>query len=228
MGPRCQTADVDRQLDRAPTTVGDFGSSNGGSPRLKFAERASRLQERLRSQFPRSRCYGLPPRVRLGVEGHQSLPYQPRGCKPCGWQAINGRTPPRWSACRRRWARRGSDRLAACHRLTPGLSGRYLSFIGEREEIALPGHHPGTDRHFVVAVAHRRRRRHRGPRNAGVREIARRVGGHPSTVSPQFRRDAATRGGKLPCRASVAQWKADLVAQRSETAKLVVNGRPRG
>lgn len=83
------------------------------------------------------------------------------------------------------------------------LSGRYLSF-GEREEIALLKAH-----------------------GAGVREIARRVGRAPSTISRELRRNAATRGGRLDYRASVAQWKADLLARRPKTAKLVVNERLR-
>ena len=81
----------------------------------------------------------------------------------------------------------------------PGLSDRYLSFQ-EREEIAL-----------LKA------------QNAGVRDIAKRLGRAPSTISRELRRNAATRGGKLEYRASVAQWKAELVAQRPKTAKLVVN-----
>lgn len=80
-------------------------------------------------------------------------------------------------------------------------SGRYLSF-GEREEIAL-----------LKAGG------------AGVRQIARELGRAPSTVSRELRRNAATRGGKLEYRASVAQWKAELVARRPKTAKLVVNSR---
>jgi IS30 family transposase len=83
------------------------------------------------------------------------------------------------------------------------LSGRYLSFR-EREEIA-------------ILKAH----------GAGVREIARRLGRAPSTISRELRRNAATRGGKLDYRASVAQWKAELVAQRPKTAKLALNGRLR-
>lgn len=58
---------------------------------------------------------------------------------------------------------------------------------------------------------------------AGVRQIARQLGRAPSTVSRELRRNAATRGGKLEYRASVAQWKAELLAQRPKTAKLVVN-----
>jgi IS30 family transposase len=79
------------------------------------------------------------------------------------------------------------------------FSGRYLTFA-EREEIAL-----------LKA------------QGAGVRAIAREVGRSPSTISRELRRNAATRGGKLEYRASVAQWKAELVARRPKTAKLVAN-----
>jgi len=58
-----------------------------------------------------------------------------------------------------------------------------------------------------------------------VREIARRIGRSPSSVSRELRRNAATRGGKLEYRASVAQWKAELVARRPKAAKLVTNPR---
>jgi hypothetical protein len=83
------------------------------------------------------------------------------------------------------------------------LSGRYLSFR-EREEIAI-----------LKA------------QDVGVREIAWRLGRAPSTISRELHRNAATRGGKLDYRASVAQWKAELVAQRPKTAKLVMNDRLR-
>lgn len=83
------------------------------------------------------------------------------------------------------------------------ISGRYLSFQ-EREEIAL-----------LKA------------QGVGVREIARRLGRSPSTVSRELRRNAATRGGKLEYRASVAQWKAELMARRPKTAKLAANERLR-
>jgi IS30 family transposase len=83
------------------------------------------------------------------------------------------------------------------------ISSRYLSFQ-EREEIAM-----------LKA------------QGAGVREIARRLGRSPSTISRELRRNAATRGGKLDYRASVAQWKAELVARRPKTAKLATNDRLR-
>jgi IS30 family transposase len=83
------------------------------------------------------------------------------------------------------------------------LSGRYLSFE-EREEIAL-----------------------RRAQGAGVREIARCLGRAPSTISRELRRNAATRGGKLDYRASVAQWKAELMARRPKTAKLAADDRLR-
>lgn len=80
-------------------------------------------------------------------------------------------------------------------------SGRYLSFA-EREEIGL-----------LRAT------------KCGVREIARRTGRSPSTISRELRLNAATRGGRLDYRASVAQWHADRQARRSKTSKLADNGR---
>lgn len=83
------------------------------------------------------------------------------------------------------------------------VSGRYLSFP-EREEIAI-----------LKA------------QGAGVREIARRLGRHPSTISRELRRNAATRGGRLDYRASVAQWHSELRARRPKQCKLAVNDRLR-
>src|SRR3954470_4245893 len=57
----------------------------------------------------------------------------------------------------------------------------------------------------------------------GVRAIAREIGRSPSTISRELRRNAATRGGRLEYRASVAQWKAELVARRPKPAKLASN-----
>jgi len=83
------------------------------------------------------------------------------------------------------------------------LSGRYLSFA-EREEIALLS-----------------------AQGIGVRAIGRRLGRSPSTISRELRRNAATRGGKLEYRASVAQWKAEMMARRPKPAKLAVDPRLR-
>src|SRR5215211_4474661 len=80
-------------------------------------------------------------------------------------------------------------------------TGRYLSF-SEREEIAL-----------LKA------------QGRGVREIARKLRRDPGTISREVRRNAATRGGKLDYRASVAQWKAQTAARRPKPAKLVTNSR---
>ncbi len=87
-------------------------------------------------------------------------------------------------------------------RLSPP-SGRYLSFA-EREEIAL-GRVQGL----------------------GVREVARCLGRSPSTISRELRRNAATRGGQLAYRASIAQWKAERATRRPKRAKLVENHRLR-
>src|SRR3954466_2768339 len=78
-------------------------------------------------------------------------------------------------------------------------SGRYLSFA-EREEVAL-----------WRAQGH------------GVREVARRLGRAPSTISRELRRNAATRGGGLEYRATTAQWHAERSARRPKPAKLATN-----
>ena len=54
------------------------------------------------------------------------------------------------------------------------------------------------------------------PQGVGVRELARRLGRDPSTISRELRRNAATRGGRLEYRASVAQWKSDLLGSTSQ------------
>jgi len=103
-------------------------------------------------------------------------------------------------ACHSRWARAGSVIVVACRCSCPSLCPeRYLSFA-EREEIALLR-----------------------AQDIGVREIARLIGRSPSTVSRELIRNAATRGGKLEYRASVAQWKSELVARRPKPAKLLAN-----
>ena len=99
-----------------------------------------------------------------------------------------------------RWFREAGG-MAPISLLPP--SGRYLSFA-EREELAL------------LRV-----------QGCGVREMARRLGRSPSTVSRELRRNAATRGGTLRYRATVAQWKAERAAQRPKTVKLADNERLR-
>ena len=74
-------------------------------------------------------------------------------------------------------------------------SGRYLSFA-EREEISL---------------LH--------AQQLGVREIAWRPERTPSTISRELRRNAATRGGNLQYRATVAQWKAERAVQRPKPSE---------
>jgi IS30 family transposase len=86
-------------------------------------------------------------------------------------------------------------------RLQESVSGRYLS-SGEREDIALWR-----------------------AQGAGVREIGRRLGRAPSTVSRELRRNASTRTYRLDYKASVAQWHAERRARRPKTAKLVSNDR---
>jgi len=59
--------------------------------------------------------------------------------------------------------------------------------------------------------------------SCGVREIARRLGRSPSTISRELRRNAATRSGKLEYRATTAQRHADRRARRPKLAKIAAN-----
>src|SRR5512135_2465071 len=99
-----------------------------------------------------------------------------------------------------RWFRHGGGMPPLCLRVP---SGRFLSFA-EREEIALGW-----------------------AQRLGVRQIAARLGRSPSTIHREGRRNAATRGGQLDYRASVAQWKAERAARRPKSAKLADNDRLR-
>ena len=81
----------------------------------------------------------------------------------------------------------------------PSRSTRYLS-LAEREELAI-----------LRAQDH------------GVREIARRTGRAPSTISRELRRNAATRGGGFEYRATTAQWHTDRAARRPKTARLAMH-----
>jgi len=56
-----------------------------------------------------------------------------------------------------------------------------------------------------------------------VREIARRLGWAPSTISRELRRNAATRSGSFDYRATTAQWHAERAARRPKPAKLAVH-----
>ena len=78
-------------------------------------------------------------------------------------------------------------------------SGRFLS-LAEREEIALLR-----------------------AQQFGIREIARRIGRSPSTVSRELIRNAATRSGYVEYRATTAQWHAERRAMRPKIAKLASN-----
>ena len=83
------------------------------------------------------------------------------------------------------------------------VSGRYLSFA-EREEIAILR-----------------------SQQCGVRDIARRLGRAPSTISRELRRNAATHSNELTYRATTAQWHAERRASRPKVAKLAANDRLR-
>jgi transposase, IS30 family len=104
------------------------------------------------------------------------------------------------SAVGTRWFRESGG--MAPHAFVP-LSGRYLSFA-EREEIAM---------------LH--------AQQLGVREVARRIGRDPATISRELRRNASTRSNELPYRATTAQWHAERRACRPKVAKLATDDRLR-
>jgi IS30 family transposase len=83
-------------------------------------------------------------------------------------------------------------------------SGRYLS-LAERE-------------HISIWWAQR----------VSMREIARRLGRSPSTVSRELHRNAATRSKQWEYRASTAQWHAEQRARRPKVSKLAVHDQLRG
>ena len=87
--------------------------------------------------------------------------------------------------------------------LAAAVPGRYLSF-SEREDIAVWR-----------------------AQDAGVREIARRLGRSPSRISRELRRNASTRTYRLDYRASTAQWHAERRARRPKIARLAADERLR-
>jgi len=87
--------------------------------------------------------------------------------------------------------------------LPPTVSGRYLSFT-EREDLAIWR-----------------------AQKIGVREIARRLGRNPSTISREVRRNASTRTWRLEYKPSTAQWHAERRARRPKEARLATNERLR-
>jgi IS30 family transposase len=142
------------------------------------------------------------------MRGPMRLPGRPPGWRrehrQRFWEAIAGGASSEdaavlagvASAVGTRWFREGGGMPT----VSPApLSGRYLSFA-EREEIAI-----------LRAQEY------------GVREIARRTSRHPSTVSRELRRNAATRSGTVDYRATNAQWHADRRARRPKGSKLAAN-----
>ena len=104
------------------------------------------------------------------------------------------------SAVGTRWFRQGGGMPPIS--LAP-TADRYLRFA-EREGIA------------ILHAQH-----------VGVREIARRVGRDPSTISRRLRRNVSTRSGELTYRATTAQWHAERRASRPKMSKLAENDRLR-
>src|SRR3954464_1095235 len=155
--------------------------------------------------------------------------------RSAGWmKALTGRSPMKspGAPARRRDAERlfwreiakglSSEDAAVAVGVSPAAGSRWFR---ERGGMPLFLVAPVTDRY--LSFAEREDIAMLKGQGLGVREIARRVGRDPSTISRELRRTAATRAGKLDYRASVAQWKADLLARRPKTSKLVQNARLR-
>ncbi len=214
---------------------------------LVAASRRSSHKARCRRHVRRGRCFragrlggGDARRPRRCTGWTQSVVATPRVSRgrmgrPVGWIcSLTGRLPMkssdaprhRWEIQREFWRVIATGLTSEAAAITVGVapvvgcrwfrhaggmqpfslvesSGRYLTF-SEREEIAILR-----------------------AQGAGVRQIARRIGRDPSTVSRELRRNAATRDGKLEYRTCVAQWKAEMMARRPKAAKLVANPRLR-
>ena len=119
---------------------------------------------------------------------------------------------------------------AGCQFGGRGLRGRRVA--GGRDPLVPPGWRGGSEasaggvRPFPsfperedIAIWHAQK--------AGVREIARRLGRSPSTISRELRRNASTRTWRLDYRASAAQWHAERRARRPKVSKLADNERLR-
>ena len=102
--------------------------------------------------------------------------------------------------CPRPSARDGSGRLAGCHRFRWPRYRSAICHLLQREEIAILR-----------------------AQDVGVREIARRLGPDPSTISRELRRNASTRTYRLEYRATSAQWHAKRRASRPKLSKLAAN-----
>lgn len=155
--------------------------------------------------------------------------------RPAGWmKELTGRSPMKspGAPAHRREIEREFWRVIATG-VTSEQAAAAVGFAGRWKPVVPPWWWHALDRScsvvwpLLVVLRARGDRVTARPRRRCVRSIARQIGRSPSTVSRELRRNAATRGGKLEYRASVAQWKADLVAQRPKTPKLVANSKLR-
>src|SRR5690349_21872295 len=127
---------------------------------------------------------------------------------------------------RRFWAAiaagRSSEAAAIEAGVSPAVGARWFREAGGMPQTTLaPSAKPPSGRSLVFAereeIALGR------AQGQGMREIARRLGRAPSTISREVRRNAATRSGGLAYRASTAQWHAERAARRPKRAKPAVN-----
>jgi transposase len=123
-----------------------------------------------------------------------------------------------WAAIARGLA---SDEAGIAAGVSPAVGGRWFREPGGMPPTSIMAPHSGR----YLSVAEREEIAIRHACGLGVREIARHLGRSASTVSREVRLNAATRGGTLTYRATIAQWHRDSRAARPKTAKLVANPR---
>src|SRR4051812_38081800 len=132
--------------------------------------------------------------------------------------------PPVGRVDHRRWfwqaiARGDSSLEAAAFAGVSGLVGvRWF-----REGVAGCGGHPSRAVGAVTVVCPARGDRAAARRGQGRACDRQEHDRSASTISRELRRNAATRGGRLDYRASVAQWHAEQRGKRPKVAKLAVN-----
>jgi transposase, IS30 family len=111
-----------------------------------------------------------------------------------------------------------SEEAGVAAGVSPAVGGRWFRQSGGVPSLSptsLSGHYLSFEEREEISLLH--------ARSVRVRDIARKLGRSPSTVSRELRRNASTRGGDLEYRATTAQWHADRRARRPKVAKLAAN-----
>ncbi len=122
---------------------------------------------------------------------------------------VSGRRSPVVPRLRMRRSRRGSRRRSG--------RGGFVRVAGCRRS-AWPRSRGGICRLLSVRTSPSCM-----PNRSGFRQIARRLGRDPSTISRELWRNASTRTYRLEYRACTGQWHAERRASRPKVSKLAAN-----